>query len=63
MPPKPERNNEVGVSYDSYRMRSTLAHIDLEEMCRCLSKAIFKHIEHALEIERLREELNSVADE
>lgn len=38
---------ELGVSYDSARLRSTLAHIDLEEMCRCLGKAIHMHIMNA----------------
>ena len=51
---KPVRT-EVGVSYDSSKMRSTLSHIDIEEMCRCLSKAIHKHILHAKEVAMARE--------
>lgn len=51
--PKPVRK-EIGVSYDSSRMRSTLSHIDIEEMCRCLSKAIRKHILHAHEVMNVR---------
>ena len=31
---------EVGVSYDSSRMRSTLVNMDVEEMCKCLSSAL-----------------------
>lgn len=40
--------DEVGSSYDSSKMRSTLAHLDIEEMCRCLSKAIIQHISQHL---------------
>lgn len=40
-PPKPKvKHEEIGVSYDSSKMRSTLINIDIEEICRCLSKAI-----------------------
>jgi hypothetical protein len=35
---------ELGSSYDSSKLRSTLVHLDIEEMCRCLSKAIRQHI-------------------
>ncbi|CAG9313183.1 unnamed protein product [Blepharisma stoltei] len=52
------RRKEVGVSYDSFRMRSTLAHLDIEEMCRCLSKALRLHIEHSLEISKSREDIS-----
>lgn len=52
------RPKEVGVSYDSFKLRSTLAHLDIEEMCRCLSKAIRIHINHALEISRSREDIS-----
>ena len=52
--PKPVRS-EVGVSYDSSKMRSTLSHIDIEEMCRCLSKAVHRHILHAKEVALARE--------
>lgn len=38
--------DEVGISYDSWKMRSTLANLDIEEMCRCLSKVIQRHIEY-----------------
>lgn len=31
---------ELGVSYDSSKMRSTLHHLDIEEICKCLSKVI-----------------------
>lgn len=31
---------EVGVSYDSSRMRSTLVNLDIEEMCKCLASAL-----------------------
>lgn len=40
----------VGVSYDSARMKSTLTHLDIEEMCRCLSRAIHLHIEHGEQV-------------
>jgi hypothetical protein len=39
-------HDEVGISYDSWKMRSTLANLDIEEMCRCLSKVISRHIEY-----------------
>mmetsp|Transcript_13228 Transcript_13228/g.24778 ORF Transcript_13228/g.24778 Transcript_13228/m.24778 type:complete len:606 (-) Transcript_13228:2204-4021(-) len=38
---------EVGRSYDSWKMRSTLVNLDIEEMCRCLSKVIHRHIEYS----------------
>ena len=34
------RGKEVGVSYDSSKMRATLANLDLEEMCRCVEGAV-----------------------
>lgn len=52
--PKPVRT-EVGVSYDSSKMRSTLSHIDIEEMCRCLSKAVHRHILHAKDVATARD--------
>lgn len=52
--PKPVRT-EVGVSYDSSKMRSTLSHIDIEEMCRCLSKAVCRHILHAKDVAMARD--------
>lgn len=55
--PFPEINNkvnEIGVSYDSSKMRSTLHHIDLEEMCRSLSRIILKIVEHGMEVEKNR---------
>ena len=51
------RRKEVGVSYDSSKLRSTLSHLDIEEMCRCLAKAIKKHISHAIKVNRSRESL------
>jgi hypothetical protein len=39
-------HDEVGISYDSWKMRSTLANLDIEEMCRCLAKVISRHIEY-----------------
>lgn len=39
---------EVGVSYDSSKMRSTIVHIDIEEMCRCLSEAVRRHVIHGM---------------
>jgi hypothetical protein len=39
---------EAGVSYDSWKMRSALGHLDVEEMCRCLAKAIRSHIKHSM---------------
>jgi len=67
----PERfkQNEVGVSYDSSKLRSTLHHIDIEEMSRCLSRVLKKLIEHSLQVEEnrntepeLRESLSSMPD-
>lgn len=31
---------ELGVSYDSAKMRSTLHYLDIEEICKCLSKVV-----------------------
>lgn len=45
--PLPEINkqdDELGMSYDSSKMRSTLHHLDIEEICKCLSKVIRKMI-------------------
>lgn len=39
---------DLGSSYDSSKMRSTLAHLDVEEISRCLSKAIIHHISQNL---------------
>ncbi|OMJ81898.1 hypothetical protein SteCoe_17537 [Stentor coeruleus] len=36
----------LGKSIDSMQMRSTLINLDLEELCRCLSRAILEHIEN-----------------
>jgi hypothetical protein len=41
---------DFGVSYDSSKLRATLIHIDIEEMCRCLSQAIISHIAHTIEM-------------
>ena len=37
----------LGKSIDSYKMRSTLINLDLEEVTRCLSRAILFHIENS----------------
>lgn len=52
---------EVGVSYDSSKLRSTLSHLDIEEMCRCLAKAIKKHINHSLKVNKSRESLTGIS--
>lgn len=39
---------ELGMSYDSSKMRSTLHYLDIEEICRCLSKFIRKMIVDSL---------------
>ena len=52
------QRKEVGVSYDSSKLRSTLAHLDIEEMCRCLAKAIKKHISHSIKVRKSRESLS-----
>lgn len=55
LPEYDKNTREVGVSYDSAKLRSTLHHIDVEEMCFCLSKAMRTHVEHGMRIERDRE--------
>lgn len=55
------QRKEVGVSYDSSKLRSTLAHLDIEEMCRCLAKAIKKHISHSIKVNKSRESLESIS--
>lgn len=52
---------EVGVSYDSSRLRSTLSHLDIEEMCRCLAMAVKKHISHSLKVNKSRESLTGIS--
>jgi len=52
---------EVGVSYDSSKLRSTLSHLDIEEMCRCLAKAVKKHISHSLKVNKSRESLVGIS--
>jgi hypothetical protein len=42
--------DELGLSYDSLKMRSTLINLDIEEMCRCLAKAVLKHIQTSMQI-------------
>jgi Cyclin len=37
----------LGKSLDSFKMRSTLVNLDLEELCRCFSRAILFHIENS----------------
>lgn len=41
---------ELGHSYDSSKLRSTLTNLDIEEMCRCLAKTISKHIKTSMEL-------------
>jgi len=41
-----EDKPEMGVSYGSAALRSTLAYIDIEEMCFCIAKVIRLSIEH-----------------
>lgn len=69
LPEVKEKNFEVGVSYDSSKLRSTLHHIDLEEMSRALSRVILRIVIHGMEVERnrnvvpsLRESLASLPD-
>ena len=52
---------EVGVSYDSSKLRSTLSHLDIEEMCRCLAKAVKKHISHSMKVNKSRESLVGIS--
>lgn len=40
-------DTSLGKSIDSYKMRSTLMNLDLEEICRCLSRAVLYHIENS----------------
>jgi len=47
---KEPSNEELGLSYDSWKVSSTLTNLDIEEMCRCLAKAVIKHIKTSLEI-------------
>lgn len=54
MPEIEKEVTEVGVSYDSSKLRSTLHHIDLEEMCRSLSRIILTIVKHGMEVERNR---------
>jgi hypothetical protein len=35
-----KEQQELGVSYDSAKMRSTLHYLDIEEICKCLSKVL-----------------------
>jgi hypothetical protein len=42
--------DELSLSYDSLKMRSTLVNLDIEEMCRCLAKAVLKHIQTSMQI-------------
>ena len=39
-------DTSLGKSIDSFKMRSTLMNLDLEEICRCFSRAIIYHIEN-----------------
>ena len=39
-----KKDLELGMSYDSSKMRSTLHYLDIEEICKCLSKMIRKMI-------------------
>ena len=51
-------NPELGVSYDSSALRSTLAHLDIEEMCFCIAKVIHIQIVHYRELSLSMEEAN-----
>ena len=69
LPEIEEKNFEVGVSYDSSKLRSTLHHIDLEEMSRALSRVVLRIVVHGMEVEKnrnvvpsLRESLASLPD-
>jgi hypothetical protein len=42
--------DELSLSYDSWKLRSTLINLDVEEMCRCLAKAVLKHIQTSLQL-------------
>jgi hypothetical protein len=42
--------DELSLSYDSWTLRSTLINLDVEEMCRCLAKAVLKHIQTSLQL-------------
>ena len=45
---KPQLFDEnLGKSLDSFKMRSTLINLDLEELCRCFARAIICHIENS----------------
>lgn len=44
LPEVDKQELELGVSYDSSKMRSTLYHLDVEEICKCLSKVLRKMI-------------------
>ena len=39
-------DSHLGKSLDSMQMRSTLVNLDLEEVCRCLSRAVMNHIQN-----------------
>ena len=54
LPEIEKKLSEVGVSYDSSKLRSTLHHIDLEEMCRSLGKIVLTIVVHGMEVEKNR---------
>ena len=54
LPEIDKKTIEVGVSFDSSKLRSTLHHIDLEEMCRSLGRIILKIVLHGMEVENNR---------
>jgi len=56
-------NPELGVSYDSSALRSTLAHIDIEEMCFCIAKVIHMQIVHYRDLSlSIEEPSNALVD-
>ena len=50
---------ELGVSYDSSKMRSTLHYLDIEEICKCLSRFIRKMIIEKIKPKGYHSSLNS----
>lgn len=45
------KHEEIGLSYDSSKMRSTLVNLDIEEICRCLSKAVKARVVQESDVE------------
>ncbi|CAG9321372.1 unnamed protein product [Blepharisma stoltei] len=42
--------NEVGKSMDSMKMRSTIANLDIEEVCKCYARVLESHIKQNLPV-------------